>query len=231
MEGKGTRNSVQKTEDWFDWSERFIKHPSAQVLWDLAARGVAPIYVLQLLWAIFTVDPVRKVRKDCQDESKRLVRAAEALEEAAAALTGSVCEKDLELSPSQLRSAAVQIREVFHPAIHGQSNRRRYDSTGYLAYRLYTYLKQFKDQGLYDAIASLVDAARPSEDRCWDADAVRKRIKRLKEQDPGFAERIDRQQEAYVREGNGGFHLRELFEGFAAQGGCDIETFRKCLRK
>lgn len=220
-------------QDPLDWWEQFTEYPSSMVLLStLGVEGANPFHLLKLLWAVPTFDPVGRVREDLQDEANRLLKVAQALEEAASVLTGAHCQKDLEVAPSQLRSVAEQIREVFHPVIHSHSNLRRSDSTDYLLYSLYAYLKRFRDLGLYDAIAVLVDAAGSRGQVSLCADAVRKRIKRLEEKDPMLAEQLDGEQETYVREGNGGYDLRERIDEFvASQCGCDIETVRKYRRK
>lgn len=232
MNRKATTRSDNKNQ-YLEWEKKFFEHADSKAFFRLVARGADPGHLVKLLWLVLDCDLVGQRRDELRRQAEQLSMIVRNLEVAAKTMAALNLRPDFkfEISSSQLHSAAEQIREVLSPAIKAHSNRRLYDSTDYLLYNLYAYLKQFKNRGVYREIASLLEAAQHNAN-VWDEDAVKKRIIRLAAKFPEIARSWKSEQEAYVREGNGGFNLRELFEEWVApQVGLSIEKTREYLRQ
>lgn len=209
-----------------EWEGRFLEHQSEYSgpadLGRLFSKGANPFHILYLLLVIPSPDLASDLRRSLKREAEQLSMIADNLEAAATGIGRLKNAPELIVTPSQLRRAIEQLREVFIPPTKAHSNLRLYDTTDYLLFSLYTYLEHFcPRKGLYRVIADLVSSARYAAQPEVAAtrlgeDSVGRRILRFKNKYPGEAEMWRREQAQYVQSGNGGWDIKALETMFFA---------------
>jgi hypothetical protein len=196
-------SSPSDSLDWQDWVKSFRRRALvSQVLVELVAMGADEHHVVSRLRLVPEYINSLEMRAPVKRQCQLLAKARRAVNAARAALSETYSKGAM---PTDMRLGLSIVSKRVDDRLdllRKYASARSWDSTDYVIYSLWAYLRRFRPAAIYSKIATLLDGADIAgdfkEDSCWDQDSVKKRVCRFRQKYGWLARHIEDAEAAYM---------------------------------